>query len=113
MLAFGVLVVFLRARVFFTVMEGGPRRSMLLVASFLLIGYFVWVAENVSTFLGAWSYPDQLRTWNLVSLGKISSWCLLVIISFVIVAELKHARAERRAARPCLQITTTKLLRPA
>ena len=93
---YAALVVFLRTKVFFTVVDGGPRRKMPLMVSFLLIGFFVWVAENVSTFLGAWSYPDQLRTWNLVSLGKISSWCLLVIISFVIVADLKHARAERR-----------------
>jgi uncharacterized membrane protein YoaT (DUF817 family) len=28
----------------------------------------------------------------VVSLQKISSWCLLVIVSFVIVADLKHVK---------------------
>jgi len=96
-LALGVLVVFFKTRVYFTTWE--RRRSMPLVVAFLCVGFFVWVAENVSTYLGVWSYPDQLRTWNLVSFGKISSWCLLVIISFVIVADLKHARASRRGSK--------------
>lgn len=93
-LACGVVVVFFRTKVLFTVTN--RRRSMPLVLSFVFIGFFVWVAENASTYLGAWSYPDQLRTWNLVSLGKVSSWCLLVIVSFVIVADLKHSRAHDR-----------------
>jgi len=95
-LAFGVFVVFFRTRVLFTVTRG--RRSIPLVLSFVLIGFFVWVAENVSTYFGAWSYPGQLGGWEVVSLNKISSWCLLVIVSFVIVADLKHARAGRRKA---------------
>ena len=68
---------------------------MPLVLSFALIGFFVWVAENISTFLGAWAYPDQRHGWTWVSLGKLSSWALLVIISFVIVADLKHVRSRR------------------
>ena len=91
LLVAGVVAVFFRTRVLFTVTE--RRRSMPLVLSFVFIGFFVWVAENVSTYLGAWSYPNQLRAWDLVSLGKVSSWCLLVIVSFVIVADLKHSRA--------------------
>lgn len=69
---------------------------MPLVLSFVSVGFFVWVAENASTYLGAWSYPGQLGGWEVVSLDKISSWCPLVIVSFVIVADLKHARAESR-----------------
>ncbi len=93
-LAAGVFVVFFWTRVLFTATN--RRRSMPLVVSFLFIGFFVWIAENLSTYLGAWTYPDQAGGWEVVSLQKISSWCLLVIVSFVIVADLKHARAERR-----------------
>ena len=89
-LAAGVLVVFFRTKVLFTATS--RRRSMPLVLSFVLIGFFVWVAENVSTYLGAWSYPGQLGGWEVVSFQKISSWCLLVIVSFVIVADLKHVK---------------------
>ncbi len=92
-LAAGVFVVFFRTRVLFT--ATGRRRSMPLVVSFVFIGFFVWIAENLSTYLGAWTYPGQAGGWEVVSLQKISSWCLLVIVSFVIVADLKHARAQR------------------
>jgi uncharacterized membrane protein YoaT (DUF817 family) len=30
--------------------------------------------------------------WRPVGFGKISSWFLLVIISFIIVAQLKHVK---------------------
>src|SRR5262245_61314849 len=89
LLAAAVLIVFRRTRVHFTVI--GQERQMPLVLSFGLIGFFVWVAENVATFFGAWAYPDQLRGWAIVGPSKISSWMLLVIISFIIVAALKQA----------------------
>ncbi|HKH12794.1 MAG TPA: DUF817 domain-containing protein [Rubrobacter sp.] len=93
-LAAGVFIVFFKTRVLFTATH--RRRSMPLVLAFVLIGFFVWIAENLSTYLGAWTYPGQAGGWEVVSLQKISSWCLLVIVSFVIVADLKHARAGRR-----------------
>lgn len=86
-----VLVVFWKTDVFFVVVE--KARHMKLVLSFLLIGFFIWIAENISTLFGAWQYPDQTEVWQLVSLGKISSWALLVIISIIIIADLKHLKA--------------------
>lgn len=64
--------------------------NMQAIVSFLLIGFFIWLAENIATFLGAWKYPEQMETWQIVHIGKISSWFLLVIISIIIVANLKH-----------------------
>lgn len=86
-----VLIVFLRTRVYFTVLK--KRRWMYMNVAFFLIAFFIWIAENISTYFGAWKYPDQIHAWTLVSVGKISSWSLLVIISFIIVAYLKHYRA--------------------
>lgn len=63
--------------------------KMNIIVAFLLIGFFIWIAENVSTYLGAWQYPDQAKQWRLVHPGKITSWFLLVIISIIIVANLK------------------------
>ena len=91
-----VVLVFWRCRVSFVTAE--QRRDMPLVLAFALIGFFIWIAENISTYLGAWVYPSQHHAWTLVSLGKISSWFLLVIISFIIVADLKHRRAAGRVA---------------
>ncbi|MGG3283571.1 DUF817 domain-containing protein [Paenibacillus solani] len=88
-----LFVVFGRTMVYFDV--DGKTLRMPLVLAFLLIGFFIWIAENISTFLGAWTYPDQERTWSIVHIGKISSWFLLVVISVIIVAQLKHLKQGR------------------
>ena len=67
-------------------------RKMPLLLSFILIGFFVWLAENISTFFGIWSYPNQLGAWSAVHIGKWSSWSLLVIMTFSIVSHLKHIK---------------------
>ncbi|PAD23037.1 hypothetical protein CHH58_11835 [Terribacillus saccharophilus] len=87
-----VLIVFWRAWVTYEV--GGIRYRMPLALSFVLIGFFIWVAENIATFFGAWEYPNQTEAWNLVHLGKVSSWLLLVIVSFLIVATLKQFKGK-------------------
>ncbi|MFA7286717.1 MAG: DUF817 domain-containing protein [Patescibacteria group bacterium] len=94
LLALLVLVVFYRTKVYFTVTK--KEFSMPLPLSFVLIGFFIWIAENVATFFGAWQYPDQAVTWTLVHPGKVSSWSLLVIISFIIVANLKEYKMKYR-----------------
>ena len=59
---------------------------MPLVIGFLLVALFIWFAENIGTFARAWSYPGQEHVWQPVSLSKLGSWYLLMIISFVLVA---------------------------
>ena len=68
-------------------------RSMPLLLAFVLIGFFIWLAENIGTFHGVWQYPHQLGGWSAVHVGKWSSWSLLVIMTFTIVANLKHIKA--------------------
>jgi uncharacterized membrane protein YoaT (DUF817 family) len=82
-----VIIVFWKSWVAYEV--NGTRYRMPLSLSFVLIGFFIWVAENIATFFGAWQYPNQTEAWSLVHLGKVSSWVLLVIVSFLIVATLK------------------------
>ena len=91
-----VFIVFWRSRVRFEV--NGSRYRMPLVLSFVLIGFFIWIAENIATFFGAWAYPDQTAAWRLVHTGKMSSWFLLVIVSFLIVATLKRVKEESDAS---------------
>ena len=83
-----VFIFFWKVRVYFTVTD--KPRWMPLNVGFLLIAFFVWVAENISTYLGAWKYPDQIHTWTIVSTQKVTSWFLMVIISFILIAYLKH-----------------------
>lgn len=74
------------------------RRKLPLTLAFFLMGFFIWVAENIQTYLGAWIYPNQTTGWELVRLGKIVSWSLLVIVSFVIVAELKLVKRHLKSS---------------
>jgi uncharacterized membrane protein YoaT (DUF817 family) len=85
--------IFRKTRVRFT--PANREYRMPLLCSFLLIGFFIWIAENISTFFGAWVYPNQSSVWQHVHLGKISSWSLLVVITIIIVADLKHIKQNR------------------
>lgn len=89
-LAFLVITVFWKSWVNYEV--NGRRYKMPIALSFFLIGFFIWIAENIATFFGAWEYPNQTDAWSLVHLGKVSSWLLLVIVSFLIVATLKQVK---------------------
>ena len=88
----GVAVVLLgRKGVTFRV-RGRDRRMPLLVA-FALIGFFIWVAENAATLMGAWTYASQVDGWSIVHPSKIGSWMVLVVFSFTLVLWLKQRRA--------------------
>jgi len=86
-LAAALLWVTRRTVVNFTV---GPRRyAMPLALSFALIGFFLWLAENVGTYLGAWRYPYQMPEWQPVGLEKFMAWSLLVTTAFTMAATLR------------------------
>ena len=82
-----LLIVLRRTWVFYTV--GVRRYRMPLALPFVLIGFFLWIAENAGTFLDAWNYPDQIDVWQLVHPAKFGAWALLVSMSFVLVASVK------------------------
>ncbi|CCQ23586.1 Uncharacterized protein yoaT [Listeria monocytogenes N53-1] len=85
-----VLVLFRKTYVYFKV--SSTQLKMPLSFSFLCIAFFIYLAENIASFYGAWSYPDQLVAWRPVHVSKITSWYLLVIISIIIVAQLKFVK---------------------
>ncbi|WP_240941321.1 DUF817 domain-containing protein [Paenibacillus sp. HB172176] len=93
-----VLLAFWRSSVTYTI--GHRRYAMPLPLAFALIGFFIWIAENIATYFHAWQYPNQEQTWHLVHLSKISSWLLLVIVSFLIVASLKQVKEQRPSVNP-------------
>lgn len=92
-LALAVVWLFRKTRLYYTIIK---EHWMPVPVCFILIAFFIWVAENISTYLGAWQYPNQIHEWNLVGFGKITSWSLLVIISFIIVANLKHLKQKNK-----------------
>ncbi|MGE5476680.1 MAG: DUF817 family protein [Bacteroidales bacterium] len=93
-LAAAVVVAFWRTRLHFT-----PRRRewcLPMPLAFLLVGLFIWIAENIATLFGAWVYPHQVHGWSPVGLAKVGSWTLLVIVSVVIVATAQMQRKDAR-----------------
>ncbi|WP_230978769.1 DUF817 domain-containing protein [Ollibium composti] len=68
------------------------RHRMPLLVGFLLVALFIWFAENVGTWSRAWLYPDQADGWTPVSIAKLGSWFLLMIISFVLVSLVHRPR---------------------
>lgn len=87
-----ILIIFYKTWVGFT--NNNHQRKLPMVVAFFLIGLFIWFAENIATFLGAWKYAYQHEQWTMVGVGKLSSWGLLVIVSIIIVAELKFLKED-------------------
>ncbi len=77
-------VLFARTWVYFRIWRDYRRMPLLL--GFLLVALFIWFAENIGTFANAWRYPSQAHVWHMVSLAKLGSWFLLMIISYVMVS---------------------------
>lgn len=63
----------------------------------MLIGFFLWVAENLATLVGAWRYPYQEHGWEPVGPAKFGAWALLISVTFVLAAVGR--RTDSAAAR--------------
>ncbi|WP_395303340.1 DUF817 domain-containing protein [Pectobacterium polonicum] len=82
-----VLGLYSRTTIIFT--PYNKERNAPLSLLFVSMGFFIWLAENISTFLKVWRYPEQSRAWSMVSIGKWSSWTLMTIMTFTIIIYLK------------------------
>lgn len=91
------VALFLRTTVHYRVFRF--RHRMPVLVGFLLVALFIWFAENIGTWSRAWLYPGQGEAWTPVSIQKLGSWYLLMIISFVLVT-IVHRPQRPDAARP-------------
>ncbi|MEO0751875.1 MAG: DUF817 domain-containing protein [Pseudomonadota bacterium] len=83
------ILIFLRTRIWYRI--GDRVYWMPLPLAAFLSSIFLWVAENIGTMTGTWLYSGQARL-ELVSLGKLGSWYLLLYVSFVTVTVVvRHA----------------------
>jgi uncharacterized membrane protein YoaT (DUF817 family) len=73
------------------------KRAMPLLLGFVLVALFIWFTENVGTITRTWLYPSQQLAWSMVSLNKLGSWFLLVIISYTLVSLVNAPRAMAKA----------------
>lgn len=88
-----VVVVFWKTEVRFAVYR--KQRAMPFLLTVFLTAFFVWIAENIGTVTRVWLYPSQLEQWHLVSLDKIGSWFLLLILSFALVSIIYREKIRR------------------
>ena len=73
-------------------------RSMPMLVACGLCATFIWIAENVGTYTRVWLYPHQNVVWSPVGFGKFSSWFLLLIISYALVALVNRPREQDEPA---------------
>lgn len=89
-IAAAALGLYARSKVIFTPYD--RTYKMPLLVAFVLIGFFIWLAENLGTFFGVWQYPNQLGAWATVHVGKWGAWSLLVMMTFTITLFLKDIK---------------------
>lgn len=82
--------LYARSIIFFKPLD--KQRKMPLLLSFILVGFFIWLAENLGTLLGVWKYPNQLGAWAIVSVGKWGAWSLVIVMTFTITLFLKNIK---------------------
>jgi len=87
-------LLFARTRVYFRPWQ--VYRSMPLLIGFVLVALFIWFSENIGTFTRTWVYPAQMHGWSPVSLGKLGSWFLLMIISYSLVVLINKPTEQAR-----------------
>ena len=83
LLMFITAVLFWRTKIFFRIQT--KYRNMPLLFGWFLVALFIWFAENIATFANIWAYPNQMAGWQLVSFAKMTSWYLLMLLSFVLI----------------------------
>ncbi len=88
------VMLFYRTRIHFRIIK--THRYMPLLLGWLLVALFIWLAENIGTFAGVWYYPNQTQAWELVPVAKLSSWYLLMMLSFVLVSLINQIDTLKR-----------------
>jgi uncharacterized membrane protein YoaT (DUF817 family) len=86
-------LLFFRARVYFRIWTS--HRWMPLLPGMVLVSLFIWFSENIGTFTKTWLYPSQRLGWSLVSIDKLGSWFLLLIVSYTLVSLINPPRKWR------------------
>ena len=64
-------------------------RKVPILLVWVFISFLIWIAENISTYANIWLYPNQVNGWQMVSIEKITSWYLLMLLSFVLISLIK------------------------
>lgn len=90
-------ILFYNTTIYYRIIK--THRQMPILVGWFLVALFIWVAENIATYANIWIYPNQSSEWGMVPLAKISSWFLLMLLSFVLVSLINniHIRKTRES----------------
>ncbi len=82
------IVLFHKTNVYYKIIK--THRKMPLLVGWLLVALFIWIAENIAAYTNVWIYPNQAIAWHMVPIVKLSSWFLLMLLSFVLVSLINN-----------------------
>jgi len=94
LLLIATIALFYPTRVYYKIIT--THRNMPLLIGWTLVALFIWFAENIATYANIWIYPNQHGTWQMVPIAKLSSWFLLMLLSFVLVSFINKIKLHRR-----------------
>jgi uncharacterized membrane protein YoaT (DUF817 family) len=84
------IYLFFRTNIHFKIIK--THRHMPILLGWFLVALFIWLAENIATYTNIWVYPNQTAEWQMVSIAKLSSWYLLMLLSFVLVSIIHNVK---------------------
>ena len=87
-----MVILFHRTKIHFKIIK--THRKMPLLLGWFLVAFFIWIAENCATFANIWIYPNQQEGWRMVPLTKLTSWFLLMLLSFVLVTLINETEGQ-------------------
>lgn len=93
LLVAATIILFYKTTIHFKIIK--THRNMPLLLGWFLVAIFIWFAENIATYANIWIYPNQREAWQMVPLAKLSSWFLLMLLSFVLVTLINEIRGHR------------------
>jgi len=84
------IVMFYKTNIYFKIVK--TQRHLPILVGWFLVALFIWFAENIATYANIWVYPNQSNEWEMVSVAKLSSWYLLMMLSFVLVTLINNVQ---------------------
>jgi uncharacterized membrane protein YoaT (DUF817 family) len=96
------ILLFGRTTIYYRIWQ--THRRMPLLLGFILVAFFIWVAENIGTGMGAWVYPAQARRWSMVPWTKLEAWLMLMIVSYTLTALINRPSGSTpKSAEPAVR----------
>ncbi len=87
------IYLFYRTHIYFQIIRA--HRHMPILVGWFFVALFIWIAENIATYTNIWIYPNQTSEWSMVPIAKLSSWYLLMLLSFVLVSLVKNIQTRQ------------------